>query len=72
MRIMARQAGDCSLWRRFTMNIEGWHVVRLSGLHAVQQSNLGMLRVLRDMFSPALALAMTTRAERLTEISSGD
>jgi hypothetical protein len=72
MRIVACQARDSSLRRRFTTNIEGWHVARLSGLCAVQQSNLGMIRVLRDMFGPALILAMTTDAERLAEISSGD
>ncbi len=72
MRLVTCQAGDDSLGGRFATNIERWRVARLSGLGAVQQRNLGVVCVLRDVFGPALVLAMTACAERSAEISSGD
>lgn len=71
MRLVACQTGDDSLWRRFTANIKGWHVTRLTGLSAVQQRNIGMVRVRRDVFGPALTLAVTACAERMAEVPLG-
>ena len=67
MRLVTCQAGNDSLGRRFTANVESWHVAGFSGLSAVEQGNFGMVRVHGDVFGPALILAVTARAERTAE-----
>ena len=68
MRLVTCQAGNDSLGRRFTTNIESWHVAGFSGLSAVEQGNFGMIHVFRNVFGPALILAVTARAERTAEV----
>ena len=68
MRLVTCQAGNDSLGRRFTTNVESWHVAGFSGLSAVEQGNFGMVRVHGDVFGPALILAVTARAERTAEV----
>ncbi len=72
MRLVTCQPGNDSLGRRFTTNIEGWHVAGFSGLRAVQQGYFGVIHVFRNVFGPALILAVTARAQRTAEVPPGD